>query len=220
MHAEPRTRPTGFGRSPSTVQHAGREPRDRNDAVTTATTGQAMTQQQMLAHQPGRQPLDIRTVLVCDDRKEMRDAITGMLELLPDLKLVGCAVDAHSCVAGVRDWLPDVLLLDVNIPGGGPNLAREVRTIHPTMHVVVFSGRDEPSVRQQMLAAGADQYVVKTGRLSPLLAALRRVGTEPSPPPSQLPAQRGPSPHRPSASGGAEGGSGPPPHPLTSSFVL
>jgi len=89
-------------------------------------------------------------------------------------------------VAGVRDWLPDVLMLDVNIPGGGPNLAREVRTIHPTMHVVVFSGRDEPSVRQQMLAGGADQYLVKTGRLNLLLAALRRVGTEPSGTPSQF----------------------------------
>lgn len=179
-----------------------------------------MKQHQMLAGQPGRQPLDIRTVLVCDDRKEMRDAITGLLELLPDLKLVGSAADARSCVDGVREWRPDVLMLDVNIPGGGPDLAREVKAINPTMHIVVFSGRDEPAVRKQMLAAGADQYVVKTGRLTPLLAALRRVGPEPGSPPTQLPAQRGPSPERPPATGGAQGGSDPPPHPLTSGFVL
>lgn len=160
--------------------------------------------------------MDIRTVLVCDDRKEMRDAITGLLELLPDLKLVGCAVDAASCVAGVRDWQPDVLMLDVNVPGGGPQLAREVKAINPTMHIVVFSGRDEPTVRNDMLAAGADQYVVKTGRLAPLMSALRRVGVEPS----QLPAQRGPSPELPPRPGGAQGGAGRPPHPLTSSFVL
>lgn len=164
--------------------------------------------------------MDIRTVLVCDDRKEMREAITGLLELVPDLKLVGSAADALACVAGVRAWRPDVLMLDVNIPGGGPDLAREVKAINPTMHIVVFSGRDEPTVRERMLAAGADQYVVKTGRLSPLLAALRRVGTEPAPLPAQLPAQRGPSSERPPASGGAPGGTGPPPHPLTSSFVL
>ncbi len=164
--------------------------------------------------------MDIRTVLVCDDRKEMRDAIAGLLELLPDLKLVGSAADARSCASGVRAWRPDVLMLDVNIPGGGPELAREVKAINPTMHIVVFSGRDEPAVREQMLAAGADQYVVKTGRLNPLLAALRRVTAEPAAGPPPLPAQRGPAPERPPASGGAQGGSGPPPHPLTSSFVL
>ena len=64
-----------------------------------------MNQHQMLAHQPGRQALDIRTVLVCDDRTEMRDAITGLLELLPDLKLVGSAADARACVAGVREFM-------------------------------------------------------------------------------------------------------------------
>jgi DNA-binding NarL/FixJ family response regulator len=175
-----------------------------------------MNQHQMLAHQPGRQALDIRTVLVCDDRTEMRDAITGLLELLPDLKLVGSAADARACVAGVREFMPDVLMLDVNIPGGGPDLAREVKAINPTMHIVVFSGHDEPAIRERMLAAGADQYVIKTGRLSPLLTALRRVG----PAPSHLPAQRGPSPEQPPASGGAQGGAGHPPHPLTSGFVL
>lgn len=124
--------------------------------------------------------MDIRTVLVCDDRKEMRDAIAGLLELLPDLKLVGSAADARSCASGVRAWRPDVLMLDVNIPGGGPELAREVKAINPTMHIVVFSGRDEPAVREQMLAAGADQYVVKTGRLSPLIQALRRAHDGPA----------------------------------------
>ncbi|WP_420120785.1 response regulator [Nakamurella sp.] len=160
--------------------------------------------------------MDIRTVLVCDDRKEMRDAIAGLLELLPDLKLVGTAVDAATCRDGIREWLPDVLMLDVNIPGGGPALATEVKVLHPGVHIVVFSGRDEPAIREQMLAAGADQYVIKTGRMNPLLAALRRAGTEPS----ALPAQRGPSAERPPASGGAQGGTGHPPHPLTSGFVL
>lgn len=160
--------------------------------------------------------MDIRTVLVCDDRREMREAITGILELLPDLKLVGCADDAASCIAGVHDWRPDVLMLDVNIPGGGPHLAREVKSIHPAMHIVVFSGRDEAMVREEMLAAGADQYVVKTGRLAPLMTALRRVGVGTS----QLPAQRGPSPEFPPRPGGAQGGAGRPPHPLTSGFVL
>lgn len=160
--------------------------------------------------------MDIRTVLVCDDRKEMRDAIAGLLELLPDLKLVGTAVDATTCREGIRALLPDVLMLDVNIPGGGPALATEVKALHPGVHIVVFSGRDEPAVRERMLAAGADQYVIKTGRMNPLVAALRRAGGEPS----ALPAQRGPSAERPPASGGAQGGAGHPPHALTSGFVL
>lgn len=163
---------------------------------------------------------DTRTVLVCDDRKELRVAIGDLLAQLPAFVVVGFAVDATTCLDGVRAWRPDILILDVNMPGGGPGVAAAAKGICPNLHIVVFSGHHDDIVRRGMLAAGADQYVVKTGRLNPLLAALRRVTAEPAAGPPPLPAQRGPAPERPPASGGAQGGSGPPPHPLTSSFVL
>ncbi len=73
---------------------------------------------------------------------------------------------------------PDVLILDVSMPGGGPHLAKAAKELNPGMHIVVFSGRQDDKTRNAMLAAGADQYVVKTGRLQPLVEALdQSIGT-------------------------------------------
>ena len=69
----------------------------------------------------------------------------------------------------------DIAILDVNLPGGGPQLARAVKEIHPAGHIVVFSGQDGEETRHLMLDAGADQYVVKNGRLKPLMQALDRI---------------------------------------------
>lgn len=115
-----------------------------------------------------------RTVLVCDDRREIREAIGDLLAQLPAFRVVGYAADAPTCLDGVQTWLPDILILDVNMPGGGPGVARAAKGISASLHIVVFSGQCEDFVRQGMLAAGADQYVIKTGRLSPLIQALRR----------------------------------------------
>ena len=79
-----------------------------------------------------------------------------------------------SCLEQVRTLRPDVLILDVSMPGGGPHVARAAKELNPGTHILVFSGRQDARVQEAMLAAGADQYVVKTGRLRPLLQALDR----------------------------------------------
>ena len=119
----------------------------------------------------------LRTVLVCDDRQELRDAIAKVLRDVPRFVVVGEATDDVSCLQLVRELRPDVLILDVSMPGGGPSVASACRELIPDMHILVFSGRQDARVQREMLGAGADQYVVKTGRLRPLLEALDRAFT-------------------------------------------
>jgi DNA-binding NarL/FixJ family response regulator len=114
------------------------------------------------------------TVLICDDRQELRDAISTALASAARFRVVGEASDRTSCLRGIRDTQPDVLILDVGMPGGGPQVAAQAKVVSPTMYVLVFSGIADPNVRLAMLTAGADDYVVKTGRLRPLLEALNR----------------------------------------------
>ena len=118
---------------------------------------------------------DVRTVLVCDDQQHIRDAIKVVLSGAGRLMVVGEAVDGDTCVQQVEKWRPDVLILDYSMPGGGPQVARSAREMHPGIHIIVFTGRHDASVRDAMLDAGADQFVVKTGRLRPLMDALDRV---------------------------------------------
>jgi CheY-like chemotaxis protein len=62
--------------------------------------------------------------------------------------------------------------MDVSLPGGGVELVRSARAASPDLQIVMFSGHDEAAVQADMLAAGADSYVIKTGRLKPLIEAL------------------------------------------------
>jgi len=113
-----------------------------------------------------------RTVLVCDDRPELRTAISSALAGFARFTVIGEAADATSCLRIVRDSRPDILILDGSMPGRGPPVARAVRSLHPTVHILVYSGRSDIRVQRDMLDAGADQYLLKTGRLAPLIQAL------------------------------------------------
>jgi len=118
-------------------------------------------------HAPG-----VRTVLLCDDQRELRDAISLLLGNFPRFRVVAEAADGPSCLRQIAEAAPDIVIMDVSLPGGGAALVRSARAGRPDMHIVMFSGHDEPSVQADMLAAGADSYVIKTGRLKPLMAAI------------------------------------------------
>jgi DNA-binding NarL/FixJ family response regulator len=122
------------------------------------------------------------TLLVCDDRPEIREAITAVLHDVPALTVIGEAADASSCLAAVRDLSPDLLILDYSIPQGGPEVVRSAIDANPGMLIIVFSGRGDARVKREMLEAGAYRYVLKTGRIMPLLHAVRAalvdLGTE------------------------------------------
>lgn len=111
-------------------------------------------------------------VVICDDRAELRDAIGLVLRGNRRFELVGEAEDAASCLDQVDRHQPDLLILDVNMPGGGPDVTRTLRDRWPDLFILVYSGQSRPQVRDDMLAAGADRFVLKTGRLRPLMQAL------------------------------------------------
>lgn len=121
-----------------------------------------------------------QTVLVCDDWPQVRAAITAVVADLSAFRVVGEAADSVSCLERVAELHPDVLILDVSIPGGGAEVARMAKRLQPGLHIVVYSGRQDRRTQREMLAAGADQYVVKTGRVRPLVEALENAVATPA----------------------------------------
>ena len=63
------------------------------------------------------------------------------------------------------------------MPGGGPDVAAAAKNICPALQILVYSGNAAPHDQQRMLDAGADDYVVKTGRIRPLRDGLDRAAT-------------------------------------------
>lgn len=117
-------------------------------------------------------------VFVCDDQVDIREALSEIIERLPGFEKVGEAADGDGLLAGLRSTNADVIILDVSMPRGGPQIAREVKDMKPEVKIVVFTAHRDERTKAEMLAAGADDFVVKTGRLQPLRQALDRIVRE------------------------------------------
>ncbi len=115
-------------------------------------------------------------MLLVDDHTIMRTALRLVLGRAEDVEVVGEAGSAEDALAALRGLAPDVVIMDVRMPGlGGIDGTLAVKELAPGTGVLVLSMlADEATVRRAM-AAGADGYVPKTATDDELLAALRAV---------------------------------------------
>jgi DNA-binding NarL/FixJ family response regulator len=115
-------------------------------------------------------------VLVADDSLAFRDGIRDLLELFDDVELVGVACDTGEAVALARSLQPDVVVMDLEMPGGGGvEATREIFAASPNIGVLLLSMHDGDSSVFDAMQAGARGYVVKGARQQALLHAIRTV---------------------------------------------
>ena len=115
-------------------------------------------------------------VLVCDDSHTIRSVLTATLAADPDLRVAGSAVNGQACLDALGAELPDVVLLDVEMPVmDGLTALREIRRRHPRLPVVMFSSLTERGATATVdaLVAGANDYVAKPTGLNPEDVAAR-----------------------------------------------
>ena len=115
-------------------------------------------------------------ILVVDDYKPFRQFIRAKLQQRPDLQIIGEAVDGIEAVHKARALQPDLIVLDLGLPGlNGIEAARRIRTISPECKILFVSQESSADVVQEALKAGALGYVVKARAGSELLAAVDAV---------------------------------------------
>jgi len=101
-------------------------------------------------------------VVIADDHMVVRQGIRGVLEEVEGLEVVAEAGDGDEAMALVLEHLPDVVVLDVNMPGKtGLEVARLLREEAPSVRVLILSMHDDPEYVLQAVRAGADGYVLK-----------------------------------------------------------
>ena len=117
---------------------------------------------------------DAPRVFVVDDHAMVRSGVRA--ELGSDVEVVGEAADVDAAVAGIRDAQPDVVLLDVHLPGGGGRAVLEaLRAELPSVRWLALSVSDAAEDVIAVIRAGARGYVTKTISGPDLLDAVRRV---------------------------------------------
>jgi diguanylate cyclase (GGDEF)-like protein/PAS domain S-box-containing protein len=116
------------------------------------------------------------TVLVVEDDGSLRGLLVALLGAEADLRVVGQAGDGREAVALARHHQPDLILLDLAMPGiGGLEALPLLRAVSPGASVVVLSGLDAAELEERARAEGAAGYLVKGGDLSGLPEFLRSV---------------------------------------------
>jgi DNA-binding NarL/FixJ family response regulator len=113
-------------------------------------------------------------VFIVDDHGLFRSGVRS--ELGDDVEVVGEAEDVAPAIARIGECLPDVVLLDVHLPGGGGQaVVTAVKAEHPEVRFLALSASDAPEDVIAVIRAGARGYVTKTISGADLVDAVRRV---------------------------------------------
>jgi DNA-binding NarL/FixJ family response regulator len=113
---------------------------------------------------------------LCDDVLELRTLLRFALEEDGDIRIVGEAGDALAALSGVRELLPDVVLLDLSMPGiDGLEAIPLLLDVAPEIGIVVFSGFAADRMSTPALSLGADRYLEKGAPLEAVRTAVREV---------------------------------------------
>ena len=113
-------------------------------------------------------------VVVVDDHTLIRQGIVELLESQPDIEVVGQAGNGQDGIALAAELNPDVVLMDVSMPGiSGLAAAKEIKSRQPDVAVLFLTIHDREDYLYQALRAGASGYVLKGADVNDLLAALR-----------------------------------------------
>jgi DNA-binding NarL/FixJ family response regulator len=114
------------------------------------------------------------TIVLADDHALFRRGLRSMLELEPDLRVVGEAADGLEVQARVDELHPDLVLLDINMPQmDGIDAARALRRNFPYLGIVMLTMFGEDEVIERALAAGADGYLRKDTPFDDIVATVR-----------------------------------------------
>ncbi len=115
-------------------------------------------------------------VLVVDDHPIVRQGLALLINQEPDLVVCGEAEEAQSALAAIAAARPDILLLDISLPGpDGIDLLKTIRSTDPALPVLVLSMHDEATYAERALRAGANGYIMKQEASENVLVALRRI---------------------------------------------
>jgi len=115
-------------------------------------------------------------VLIAEDHETVREGIKLLINAQPDMEVVSEASDGLTAISRTQSVLPDVVLMDVSMPGAtGFQATEKLNQTCPQVKVLALTRHRDKAYLQQLVRAGADGYVLKQSPAEELLRAIRVV---------------------------------------------
>lgn len=120
--------------------------------------------------------MDKIRVLIADDHALFREGLRALLATLPDIEVVAEAADGETALAQVAGSQPQVVLMDINMPGlNGIEATRRILHAHPNLGIIMVTMLEDDASVFAAMKAGARGYVLKGARHEDILQAIRAV---------------------------------------------
>lgn len=117
-------------------------------------------------------------VLLADDHVTVRHGLKLLIDSQPDMKVVAEASDGDDAVRRARDLKPDIVVMDISMPGvNGLVATRTLRKQLPSIAIVTLTRHGDDAYLQELLRAGVSGYVLKQSAPTELLQAIRAAAT-------------------------------------------
>ncbi|MEM8897747.1 MAG: response regulator transcription factor [Bacteroidota bacterium] len=118
------------------------------------------------------------SVLLADDHLVLLEGIKGLIEKEEDIEVVDFATHGEEVLVKVGKWSPDLVLLDINMPGkNGMEICGKILQISPSSRILVMSMHSDAYHVQNMLKKGAHGYITKGVAPQEMLKAIRKVAS-------------------------------------------
>ncbi|MFL1405044.1 UvrY/SirA/GacA family response regulator transcription factor [Marinobacter sp. M1N3S26] len=115
------------------------------------------------------------SVLVVDDHELVRSGITRMLADNPDIQVLGEASSGEEAVEAVRNNRPDIVLMDIRMPGiGGLEATRKILRLDDSIRVIVVTACADDPYPTRVMQAGATAYITKGADIDEMVRAIRK----------------------------------------------
>jgi two-component system, NarL family, response regulator NreC len=121
--------------------------------------------------------MGVVNIILADDHTLFRESLKKLIESKVDYKVIGEAANGLELIALLKKIYADLVILDVSMPElRGIEAIPEIRTLHPTIKILILTMHNEKGLLYQAIAAGARGYLLKDDSPSELFAAIGKVG--------------------------------------------
>jgi DNA-binding NarL/FixJ family response regulator len=115
-------------------------------------------------------------ILLADDHAILRQGLKLLIDTQPDMRVIGEATDGNEALAQAQALNPDVIVMDISMPGmNGLVATRTLKRVTPGVAIVALTRHDDDTYLEELLRAGASAYVLKQSAPTDFLRAIRAV---------------------------------------------